>query len=258
VQSIAKEGLCAIVSWVRQQGEQLKPRRSTHRSPARFVARTLDGATQAPFPRFIEPCNPTLRKTPPSGEGWLHEIKHDGYRVQAHFDGEPRIFTRRGNEWAGRMASMAAALKALPANNLVLDGELVALDAKGQEAFYELPTELKMRVNARLVLWAFDLLHLDGFDLRHAPLIERKRVLAELLKGPGLGLIRFCEHIEGDGATVLEHACKLGLEGIVSKRVDAPYRSGTRPEWVKTKCATWREANRERYKLLEKRSSRTA
>jgi ATP-dependent DNA ligase len=119
----------------------VKPRRSTHRSPARFIARTLDGAVQAPFPDFIEPCNPTLRKLPPPGPAG-HEIKHDGYRVQAHFDGEPRIYTRRGNEWAARMPTIAAALKALPANNLVLDGELVALDRTGKPSFYELPSEL--------------------------------------------------------------------------------------------------------------------
>lgn len=128
-----------------------------------------------------------MRAVPPSDEGWLHEIKHDGYRVQAHFDSEPRIYTRRGNEWAARMPSIAAALKALPANNVVIDGELVALDAKGRESFYELPNELKVRVKGRLVLWAFDLLYLDGFDLRGAALINRKRVLAELLKGPGSG-----------------------------------------------------------------------
>jgi bifunctional non-homologous end joining protein LigD len=129
----------------------VKPRRSTHRSPVRLIARTLDGAAQAPFPGFIEPCSPTLHKVPPSGEGWLHEIKHDGYRVQAHFDGEPPIYTRRGNERAGRMPTIAAALKALPANNLVLDGELVALDRMGKLSFYKLPNELKVRVNARLI-----------------------------------------------------------------------------------------------------------
>jgi bifunctional non-homologous end joining protein LigD len=227
----------------------LKPRRSTHRSPARFIARTLDGALQAPFPGFVEPCNPTLRTVPPSGEGWRHEIKHDGYR-QAHFDREPRIYTRRGNDWAARMPTIVGALKALPANNLILDGELVALDKTGKRSFYELPSALKVRVKARLIYYAFDLLYLDGFDLRRAPLIGRKRVLAELLSGVGLRLIRFCEHIDGDGATVLEHACRLGLEGIVSKRVDAPYRSGTRPEWVKTKCAEWHDADRERYKAF--------
>lgn len=189
---------------------------------------------------------------PPAGEGWLHEIKHDGYRVQAHFDGEPHIYMRRGNEWAARMPTIAAAVQALPANNLILDGELVALDAKGRESFYELPSELKVRVKARLVYYAFDLLYLDGFDLRRAPLVGRKRVLAELLSGVGLNLIRFTEHIEGDGATVLEHACKLGLEGIVSKRADAPYRSGKRPEWVKTKCDGWREAHKDRGELFQR------
>jgi bifunctional non-homologous end joining protein LigD len=127
----------------------LKPRRSTHRSPARFIARTLEGAAPQPFPSFIDPCCPTLRKVPPSGADWIHEIKHDGYRVQAQFDGEPRIYTRRGNEWAARMPSIAAALRALPANNVILDGELVALDAKGKEAFYELPRELKARVKGQ-------------------------------------------------------------------------------------------------------------
>ena len=115
----------------------------------------------------------------------MHEIEHDGYRVQAHFDGEPRIYTRRGNEWAARMPKIAAALKALPANNLVLDGELVALDRTGKPSFSELPNELKVRVKARLVYCAFDLLYLDGFDLRRASLIGRKRVLAESLSGWG-------------------------------------------------------------------------
>ena len=125
--------------------------------------------------------------------------------MQAHFDGEPRIYTRRGNEWAARMPTIAAALKALPANNLVLDGELAALDRTGKPSFYRV----------------------------------------------GLNLIRYTEHLDGDGATVLEHACKLGLEGIVSKRADAPYRSGTRPEWVKTKCDAGCEANNDRWEMFE-------
>jgi ATP-dependent DNA ligase len=150
------------------------------------------------------------------------------------------------------MPTIAAALKALPANNLVLDGELVALDRTGKPSFYELPSEFKVRVKARLVYYAFDLLYLDGFDLRRAPLIGRKRILAGLLSGVGLNLIRYTEHLDGDGATVLEHACKLGLEGIVSKRADAPYRSGKRPEWVKTKCDAWREANRDRWEKLHR------
>lgn len=151
------------------------------------------------------------------------------------------------------MPSIPGAINALPANNFIIDGELVALDAKGREAFYELTNAIMVRVKSRLVLWAFDLLYLDGFDLRGAALSERKRVLAELLKGRGLGLIKYCEHLEGEGKTVLEHACKLGLEGIVSKRGDTPYRSGTRPEWIKTKCPAWRAANRERFEKMNNR-----
>ena len=160
----------------------------------------------------------------------------------------------RGEATSGRRACRQSPLrsKLYRRTTLILDGELVALDRTGKPSFYELPSELKVRVKARLVYYAFDLLYLDGFDLRRAPLVGRKRVLAELLSGVGLNLIRFSEHIEGDGATVLEHACKLGLEGIVSKRADAPYRSGTRPEWVKTKCDAWREANRDRWEKLQR------
>jgi bifunctional non-homologous end joining protein LigD len=114
----------------------MKPRRSTHRSLARFIARTIQGAKPSPFPGFIEPCRPTLRKTPPSGDGWLHEIKHDSYRVQAQFNERSYVYTRAGNEWAARMPTIAGALGALPTNKVILDGELVAVDAKGKPAFY--------------------------------------------------------------------------------------------------------------------------
>lgn len=216
------------------------PRRSTHRSPARFLGRVVEGAGPAPFPGFIEPCLPVEHKAPPAGD-WLREIKHDGYRAQAQFcEGAARIYTRCGNDWAARMPTIAASLAALPVNNVILDGELVAVDARGRPVFYDLPAALTAkpsRVKARLLYWAFDLLYLDGFDLTGAALIDRKRVLEALLyNGRGVQLIRYVEHIEGEGGTVLEHACALGLEGIVSKRSGAPYRSGRRPEWIKTKC----------------------
>ena len=232
-------------------------RRSTHRSPARFLGRVIEGATAAPFPGFVEPFCPVERKIPPSGGTWLHEIKHDGYRAQAQFsDGTAQIFTRRGNDWAARMPTIAASVKALPVNNVILDGELVAVDAKGQAVFYELPSAISAkatRVKARLIFYAFDLLYLDGFDLRGAALIDRKRVLEALLDNTsGAQLIKYVEHIEGDGELVLAHACKLGLEGIVSKRADAIYRSGRRADWIKTKCPAWREANRDRFERLSR------
>jgi bifunctional non-homologous end joining protein LigD len=200
----------------------------------------IEGAKPAPFPGFVEPCLPTARKHPPPGDGWLHEIKHDGYRLQAHVrEGAVALFTNGGNDWTLRMPTITASVRALPVNNVILDGELVAVDAKGNAVFYELPSELKARVRAKLVFYAFDLLYLDGFDLRGADLVERKRVLESLLAdAKGMQLIKYAEHIAGNGELVLDHACKLGLEGIVSKRADAPYRSGKRPEWTKTKCGS--------------------
>jgi bifunctional non-homologous end joining protein LigD len=235
----------------------MPPRRSTHRSPARFLGRVVEGAKPTPFPGFIEPCAPIERKLAPTGDGWLHEIKHDGYRAEAQFvDGKPRVFTRRGNEWAQRMPTIAASIAALPVNNVILDGELVAVDSRGRSVFYDLPSALTAkptRVKARLIFYAFDLLYLDGFDLRAAALIERKRVLETLLfNARGVQLIKYVEHLEEDGAQVLDHACKLGLEGIVSKRKDAPYRSGASKSWVKVKCAEWRDANKDRGELFAK------
>lgn len=216
-----------------------------------------EGASAATFPGFVDPCVPVERKASPSGEDWLHEIKHDGYRGQAHFhDGTAAVFTRRGNDWAARMPTIAASIRALPVNNVILDGELVAIEAKGQSVFYELPSAItakSTRVKARLIYYAFDLLYLDGFDLRGAPLSERKRVLQTLLHSTsGVQLIKYVDHISGGGDLVFEHACKLGLEGIVSKRTNSPYRSGRSSDWLKIKCPAWRDANRDRYEKMRR------
>ena len=133
-------------------------RKSSHRSPARFLARTLEGAKAATAPGFIEPCVPTLRQKPPAGDEWVHEIKYDGYRAQAQFDKRPRIFTRRGHDWAERMPMIAQAIAALPANGIVLDGELVALDRKGKPSFPEISAQLSTPRSTGLVYYAFDFL----------------------------------------------------------------------------------------------------
>ena len=205
----------------------------------------VEGAKPAAFPGFVDPCAPVERKAPPTGDDWLHEIEHDGYRAQAHFhDGTASVFTRRGHNWSARMPTLATSIRALPVNNIILDGELVAVDAKGKPVFYELPsanTAKPTGVKARLVYYAFDMLYLDGFDLRGAHLIDRKRVLQALLAdASGVQSIKYVDHISGDGAVVFAHACKLGLEGIVSKRADRPYRSGRCSDWIKVKCALWR------------------
>jgi bifunctional non-homologous end joining protein LigD len=230
-------------------------RRSTHRSTARFLGRVIEGAKPSPFPGFVEPSVPAERKIPPSGDAWLHEIKHDGYRAQAQFfEGSAHVYTRRGHDWAARMPTVAAALNALPVNNIILDGELVAVDGKGSAIFYELPSAITAkptRVKARLVYYAFDLLYLDGFDLRDAALADRKRVLQALLDNSGgVQLIKYVDHIPGDGELVLAHACKLGLEGIVSKRAAAAHRSGRSTDWIKTKCPAWKGANRDRFEKM--------
>jgi bifunctional non-homologous end joining protein LigD len=215
-----------------------------------------EGAKPAPFPGFVEPCAPTARQFPPPGDGWLHEIKHDGYRLQAHVrEGAVSLYTNhRGNDWALRMPTIAASVRALPVNNVILDGELVAVDAKGNPVSYELTDELKKRVKAKLVFYAFDLLYLDGFDLRPADLVDRKRVLEALLgDAKGVQLVKHVDHIAGNGELVLEHACKLGLEGIVSKRADAPYRSGRSTDWIKTKCEASKKANRDRFEKTRKK-----
>lgn len=212
-------------------------RASTHRSPARFIARTLPGAEPGPFPGFIEPCLPTLKKHVPSGERWVHEIKHDGYRVQGHLiGGIPKLITRRGHDWTHRMSAIAEAFAEIPANHLVVDGEVIVPDEEGRGNFSALEAALgEGGQTHRMLLYLFDVMHLDGFDLRAAPLIERKAVLAELLDSVGSPIV-FSEHMEVDGSVMFEHACKLHLEGVVSKLWDAPYRSGRNETWTKVKC----------------------
>jgi bifunctional non-homologous end joining protein LigD len=209
---------------------------AAHRSPARFDPSMLTGAKPAPFPGFIEPCHPTLREDAPSGGRWLHEIKFDGYRTQGHLRNEgPAIYTRAGYDWTLRFQPIADALATLPARDLILDGEAVIADSRGIPDFGLLHADLAAGRKDRLLYYAFDLLYLDGFDLRRAPLAERKRMLSELLAGASERIL-YAEHLEGNGAEIYERACAMGLEGIISKQQDAPYRSGRVESWIKVKC----------------------
>jgi bifunctional non-homologous end joining protein LigD len=202
----------------------------------------LDGALVAPYPGYVPPCTPVVRKRPPAGDEWLHEIAHEGHRAQAHFSEQAtRVFTDGDYDWCARMPTISASVAALPVNNIILDGMLTAVDGKGQTVSFDLPatsaSAAPTRTKARLVYYAFDLLYLDGFDLRGAALIDRKRVLQALLESTsGVQLIKNVEHIAGVGDVVLAHACKLGLGGIISKRANAPYHSGRCTDWVSTKC----------------------
>jgi bifunctional non-homologous end joining protein LigD len=181
---------------------------------------------------FIDPCIPTLAAKPPSGPGWVHEIKHDGYRLIVRRDGKAvRLFTRRGYDWTDRYPVIAAAAAKLRAKSFTLDGEAVVVGHDGVAVFDALHRRHKA---TDAMLYAFDLLEHDGEDLRPRPLSDRKARLARLLARPPAGIV-YNEHTEEDGAVVFRHACKLGFEGIVSKRLSAPYRSGPSRDWIKVK-----------------------
>ena len=179
-----------------------------------------------------EPCLPSLAKHPPAGSGWLHEIKHDGFRIIAHRDaGGVRLITRKGFDLADRFILAATAIASLPARSCVIDGEAIACDQRGLSVFDMI--RWRQHDNA-VTLCAFDLLELDGEDLRREPIEVRKATLKGLLRRAHPG-IAFNRHFEDDGAIVYEQACALGCEGIVSKRLGSPYRSGRSPHWMKIK-----------------------
>jgi len=181
---------------------------------------------------FIAPCLPTKAPAPPSGAAWLHEIKHDGFRVVARKDGDRvRLYSRPGNDLTWRFPLIVETLARLRSRSCIIDGEAVACDDNGMPSF----NWIRYRRNdASVFLYAFDLIELNGDDLRRDPLEMRKATLSSVVAKAGAG-IRFNEHIEADGPTVFAHACKMGLEGIVSKRKDSPYRSGRSADWLKMK-----------------------
>jgi bifunctional non-homologous end joining protein LigD len=186
--------------------------------------------------RFIAPQIPTLVTEPPAGEGWVHEIKHDGYRTVLLIDeGQARAFTRRGHEWSEAYAPLCAAAATLPCRSAIIDGEVVVQDGQGRADFALLRRAIRQEPQ-RLVFIAFDLLHQDGCDLRQLPLIERKQALDSLLAGAN-GPFLYSDHI-ADGAALFAAAEGLALEGIVSKRANGRYRSGPSKAWLKTKCMT--------------------
>ena len=190
--------------------------------------------TKAPYPGFIEPALASSIGKAPSGERWIHEIKFDGYRVQVHLANEAiKIFTRRGHDWTHRFKKIANDAWHISAGSAIIDGEVVAPAADGTTDFSVLQNELKGRSTA-IVMIAFDLLYLNGYDLRKLPLIERKSLLKKLVDKTE---IQFSESFEVDGREMLKHACKTGLEGVVSKVRDSRYASGRTNDWVKVTCA---------------------
>ncbi len=187
-------------------------------------------------PGFIEPCLPTNAHVVPTGPQWAYEIKHDGFRFICWRMGDRvRVFSRRGHDWSDRVPLIAEAIAALRAKSVTLDGEGVVCRPDGVSDFDLLRAAVGRKGSRAAFLMAFDLLELDGADLRHEPWETRRATLQSLLRKSGKG-IRLSGHIDGtDGDLVFRHACRMGLEGIVAKRRDRPYRSGRSPDWIKIK-----------------------
>ncbi|TBB72074.1 non-homologous end-joining DNA ligase [Rhizobium ruizarguesonis] len=193
-----------------------------------------------PMPARIEPCLALLKSKPPKGDEWVFEIKWDGYRLSVHI--EPtgvRILTRGGHDWTDRFPGIKQAAFRLPVGTAILDGEAVVLDEQGRPDFGLLQQSLGGRggnkSSSDTILFAFDLLYFDGHDLTRMDLSERRHILEDLMEGAA-GAIRLSEKIDADGDQLLASACEHGLEGIIAKRRDAPYRSGRLGDWVKIKC----------------------
>ena len=206
------------------------------RAPRRKVTSTASGPESAHPPTWIKPQLTRLVDEAPTGKEWLHEIKYDGYRMHARIDGDKiQLLTRTGLDWSHRYKRTIEALRSLKVKSAYLDGELCALNADGVPVFSRLQAATDEGRTDQLLFFAFDLLFLNGQSTAQLPLIERKERLKRLFRKEIQGL-RYNEHVTGDGPRFREHACKLGLEGVISKRADRPYAPGDRGIWVKSKC----------------------
>ncbi len=202
--------------------------------------KTVPAALPEPMPRRVDPCVATLVDKPPKGPEWAFEVKWDGYRLAVHVEpGEVRAITRGGYDWTKKFGAIVAEARELGHTSMILDGEAVVLDEHGRSDFGLLQRAVGKKPSlhdaGEIIFFAFDILYLDGQDLRMMPLAERRQLLEPIVAGR-TGAIRFSEEVHADGAAFFRAACELGLEGIIAKRRDKPYRSGRRPEWLKIKC----------------------
>jgi DNA ligase D-like protein (predicted ligase) len=190
----------------------------------------------SPPPKWIKPQLTRLVDEAPTGAGWLHEIKYDGYRMHARIDGgQVKLLTRTGLDWSNRYRRTTEALGSLKVKSAYIDGELCALNADGVPTFSRLQAAMDEGRTDQLVFFAFDLLFLNGESTARLPLVERKQRLQRLFRKATNGL-RYSEHVVGGGPRFRQHACKLGLEGAISKLANRPYAPGDRGIWVKSKC----------------------
>ncbi|MFU0505220.1 DNA ligase D [Pseudaminobacter sp. NGMCC 1.201702] len=236
--------------WSSKTGRIRKNARRSRAAPAREEspppdlpdASKIKGAKKAALPDFVEPTLATLVSSAPAGARWLHEIKFDGYRLQARIEpGRVKLLTRSGLDWTKKFGKqLLGALQELPIGKALIDGELVVETRSGTSDFSALQADLSEGRSDRFRFYVFDLLYLDGYDLTGLPLVKRKELLEQIV-GHRAGIIRYSSHFEENGDLVLQHACRLGLEGVVSKLRDAPYRAGRSKSWVKSKCSARQE-----------------
>ncbi len=230
--------------WHSNRGDAAEAREESRKAVSRSTpAKPAKGKKVGAMPDFVAPQLCISVDRPPGGEGWCHEIKFDGYRVQLRVeDGEATLKTRKGLDWTEKFKAIAKEASALP--DVMIDGEIVALDHDGTPDFSTLQAALSDGKTDNLIFFAFDLLFAGGEDLRRMPLGERKAQLKQLLEARAKAksqLIRYVEHFESGGDAILQSACKLALEGIVSKKLSAPYRSGRSENWTKAKCRAGHE-----------------
>jgi bifunctional non-homologous end joining protein LigD len=196
----------------------------------------------APLPRFVPPELATLVAEVPRGDGWIHEIKLDGYRMQLRVDGRSvSVLSRNGKDWTARVPALVEQARELGQRRLLLDGELVHVDEDGRTNFSDLVEELGKGARADVMYQAFDLLYIDGEDWTGKPLLLRKERLGQLLEYAKSIAIRYSDHVEGQGDAMYQTACRHKLEGIISKLAQSPYRSGRSRDWLKVKCLARQE-----------------
>jgi bifunctional non-homologous end joining protein LigD len=252
---------CSDHVWDSRQGllignPEREPRSSTSApkpdaGQRKKLERLLSKAPRESMPGFIQPQLAQHGRRSPAGKDWIHELKLDGYRIQIHVASGKSgagdapavtLFTRTGLDWTHRMRGLAQAAAKLKVESCILDGEFVALDHEGRSNFSDLQSAFQESKQENLAYFAFDLLHLNGHNVRKLPLLERKAILAGLLSRVEVGsALRVSEHIEGRGGEVFAKACELGAEGVVSKLASAPYTSGRGNVWIKMKCALQQE-----------------
>ncbi len=216
--------------------------RESKRSLSTIDLARVAGVRRASIPSIIHPQLATLVDVAPDGNEWLHELKLDGYRILSRIaDGKAHLFSRNGKDWTDRLSQVARALTRLPVQQAWLDGEVVVLMPNGNSSFQALQNAFDRNRTADLVYFVFDLLYLDGYDMRLVPLLERKRLLSELLDTGKYEPLRYTDHVQGNGGKMYRQACQRGSEGIIAKRADGPYVAGRGHGWLKIKCGLRQE-----------------